>query len=102
MGTTKEQMTIIHSWFDQWEESKRKMFYCKLMTKVQSDEMYSVLDGLQSLIIDHGSSSVFDCQLRLFEQWFGCWTIEERELFMESVQRKDEKGIEEIYKALNK
>ena len=106
MENTEVEMKIIHSWFDGWGNSERKLFFIKLLTKVQMQSSHNqmlamMLDGFQSLTIDRNSPSVFDCQLRLFEGWFAKWTFNEREQFLDSVRSKDSEGaIEEIYQKL--
>lgn len=103
MANAKEQMAIIHCWFESWGQSERNRFCYALQSRVQSGGMCDILGGFQFFMIDHGSSSVFDCQLRLFRTWFEQWTANDRVLFVDSIGSKDKSvAVEEIREEQNK
>lgn len=44
--------------------------------------------------------NIFECQLRLWTQWFDTWTEEERNAFLTSLEEKDPVFVAQFYKGL--
>ena len=80
---------VIH-WFTYWSELQKSDFLKDLVTKAVPLQSYALLDAMSSLsVTTKRLPSIFDCQLKLFDQWFGEWTEKERNMLMQRLEQVD-------------
>uniref|UniRef100_A0A8C4Q359 Chromosome 14 open reading frame 119 n=1 Tax=Eptatretus burgeri TaxID=7764 RepID=A0A8C4Q359_EPTBU len=77
-----QQARCIVHWFTGWNTAQRERFLRDLVAKAFPGQPCSLLDGLSSLGVADHPPSIFECQLRLWTQWFDEWSEDERSSFM--------------------
>ncbi|CAL8102481.1 unnamed protein product [Calicophoron daubneyi] len=98
-----QAVIVVTHWFSQWNEWEREVFVDTLSALEQTNcylaiepppmssseclfpgdavtdaYLAGLLDSSLHLISTPGSSSVFECQLRLFRKWYPEWPLAER------------------------
>ena len=59
------------------------------------DLLLSAFDGMN--VDERAAPSIFECQLRLFTQWFGNWTDEERNHMVNKLEAIDAEAVALFY-----
>ncbi|XP_026145487.1 uncharacterized protein C14orf119 homolog [Carassius auratus] len=86
--TLQEQRCVI-SWFLGWNAVQKQRFLEDLISKAVPGKVSSLLDQLNTLQVNDRPPNIFECQLRLWTQWFESWSEEERNAFLNSLEEKD-------------
>lgn len=86
--TLQEQRCVL-SWFLAWNVAQRERFLEDLTSKAVPGKVSSLLDQLNTLQVNDRPPNIFECQLRLWTQWFDSWSEEERNAFLNSMEEKD-------------
>lgn len=75
--TQREQHRFVTSWFSDWSQFQREDFAAALAQKLQP-KLYvnGLVGGLQRL---GRPPSIFQCQVKLFQEWSDTWTEEQRQ-----------------------
>ncbi|KAK3567576.1 hypothetical protein QTP86_020019 [Hemibagrus guttatus] len=97
--TLQEQHCVV-SWFLGWGPSQRECFLQDLISKAVPGKICSLLEHLNKLQVKDRPPNIFECQLRLWTQWFDTWTEEERNAFLNSLEEKDPIFVAQFYKGL--
>ncbi|XP_053351906.1 uncharacterized protein C14orf119 homolog [Clarias gariepinus] len=97
--TLQEQRCVIN-WFLGWGCPQKECFLQDLISKAVPGKVCSLLEHLNKLQVKDHSPNIFDCQLRLWTQWFDTWTEEERNAFLTSLEEKDPMFVGQFYKEL--
>ena len=84
-----QQARCIVHWFTGWNTAQRERFLRDLVAKAFPGQPCSLLDGLSSLGVADHPPSIFECQLRLWTQWFDEWSEDERSSFMVALSQQD-------------
>jgi hypothetical protein len=89
MADTAQQVTVVLHWFLNFHSDNRNTFLQKLLELVEneSDPLSQLLKGL-----DLGSKydkSIIDCQLGLFENWYGKWDRLTKDHFISELSNLD-------------
>ena len=75
-----QQMNYFLAWFGQWSDLQKKDFVPVIASKMSHSE----LNGIDSLNLnddkENGAkkASIYDCQVKLFRDWFGHWSDDQR------------------------
>ncbi|KAL6043579.1 hypothetical protein STEG23_035785 [Scotinomys teguina] len=84
--TSQEMKCILH-WFASWSGPQRERFLQDLVAKAVPGKLQPLLDGLEQLSVSGTNRPcIFECQLRLWGQWFRGWTEQERNEFVRQLE----------------
>ncbi|XP_066990394.1 uncharacterized protein C14orf119 isoform X2 [Macrobrachium rosenbergii] len=88
--TTTDQVKFLAQWFTAWSEMQREDFLPILVQAYHpKDHINGLLGGIDSLKIQGRRPSLFDCQVKLFHDWIGSWTENERIELLEEIRQID-------------
>lgn len=84
----KEIQCVVH-WFQCWSDLQKADFLKDLVEKAVPDKVSTLFDAMDMLMVADKPPSIFKCQLKLFDQWFGEWTDNERNALMTMLEEVD-------------
>lgn len=84
----QEQRCVL-SWFQSWNPVQRERFLQDLLGKAVPGKVCTLLDSLSTLQVKDRLPNIFECQLRLWSQWFESWGEDERNHFLHILEEKD-------------
>lgn len=125
--TLQEQRCVL-SWFQGWTATQKERFLQDLLGKAVPGKVCTLLDSLSSLQViyiplqmvqgvkccsisnsfsclhpvkvkDH-LPNIFECQLRLWNQWFESWGEEERNHFLHILEERDPVFVAQFYSSV--
>ncbi|XP_005994476.1 uncharacterized protein C14orf119 homolog [Latimeria chalumnae] len=94
--TTQEMRCVLH-WFSGWSSTQRERFLRDLVAKAVPSKVCALLDGLEQLNVVDQPPNIFECQLRLWNQWFENWTEHERNDFLGQLEAGDPTFVGRFY-----
>ncbi|XP_061550554.1 uncharacterized protein C14orf119 homolog [Phycodurus eques] len=92
----QEQRCVL-SWFQGWTSSQRERFLQDLVGKAVPGKVCTLLDSLSTLQVKDRLPNIFECQLRLWTQWFESWGEEERNHFVHILEERDPTFVAHFY-----
>lgn len=125
----QEQRCVL-SWFNGWNASQRERFFQDLLGKAVPGKVCTLLDSLSTLQVPPaftlfriGSGgrwpvkpditwgffsvqvkdklpNIFECQLRLWTQWFESWREDERNNFLHMLEEQDPAFVVHFYRSV--
>ncbi|XP_054623175.1 uncharacterized protein C14orf119 homolog isoform X1 [Dunckerocampus dactyliophorus] len=95
-ASLQEQRCVL-SWFQGWSPSQRERFLQDLVGKAVPGKVCTLLDSLSTLQVKDRLPSIFECQLRLWTQWFESWGEEERNHFLHILEERDPTFVAHFY-----
>lgn len=88
--TTGDQVRYLCEWFSSWSEMQREDFVPILaQAYFPKDHINGLLGGINDLSVGARRPSLFDCQVKLFHDWFANWTDAERTRLLEYLRETD-------------
>uniref|UniRef100_A0A8C8RVG1 Uncharacterized protein n=1 Tax=Pelusios castaneus TaxID=367368 RepID=A0A8C8RVG1_9SAUR len=90
-GPAQEMRCVLH-WFSGWSPAQRQRFLTDLLAKAAPGKLRPLLEGLEGLSLGGPPDpppSLFQCQLRLWDQWFRGWNNLERNHFLGQLEQAD-------------
>lgn len=84
----KEQQCTLH-WFQSWSPMQKADFMKDLLEKASPCNVDTLFDAMHSLNVRDRPPSIFQCQVKLFTQWFEEWSTKDRNAFMNQLQQID-------------
>ncbi|CAL4147476.1 unnamed protein product [Meganyctiphanes norvegica] len=88
--TTGDQVRYLCEWFSSWSEMQREDFIPILaQAYFPKDHINGLLGGISDLSVGSRRPSLFDCQVKLFHDWFVNWTDAERTRLLEYLRETD-------------
>lgn len=97
--TLQEQRCVL-SWFQGWTAAQRERFLQDLLGKAVPGKVCTLLDSLTTLQVKDGLPNIFECQLRLWTQWFESWGEEERNHFLHMLEERDPMFVTHFYRSV--
>lgn len=97
--TLQEQRCVL-SWFQGWNTAQRERFMQDLLGKAVPGKVCTLLDSLSTLQVNDDLPNIFECQLRLWTQWFVSWEEEERNHFLHILEEKDPAFVALFYRGV--
>ncbi|XP_067308519.1 uncharacterized protein C14orf119 homolog [Pseudorasbora parva] len=94
--TLQEQRCVL-GWFFGWNAVQKQRFLEDLISKAVPGKVSSLLDQLTTLQVNDRPPNIFECQLRLWTQWFDSWGEGERNAFLNSLEEKDPTFVAYFY-----
>ncbi|KAM8839397.1 uncharacterized protein C14orf119 homolog [Synchiropus picturatus] len=95
----QEQRCVL-SWFQSWTPAQRERFLQDLLAKAVPGKVCSLLDSLSTLQVKDRLPNIFECQLRLWSQWFESWGEDERNHFLHILEEKDPVFVANFYRGV--
>lgn len=88
--TTADQVNFLTQWFTSWSEMQREDFMPILIQAYQpKDHINGLLGGMDALTVHGRRPSLFDCQVKLFHDWYGNWAESEKSRLLEQLRAAD-------------
>ncbi|KAF7222925.1 uncharacterized protein C14orf119 homolog [Nothobranchius furzeri] len=97
--TLQEQRCVL-SWFQGWTSTQRECFLHDLLGKAVPGKVCTLLDSLSTLQVKDKLPNIFECQLRLWTQWFESWGEEERNHFLHMLEEQDPEYVAHFYSSV--
>ncbi|XP_028986565.1 uncharacterized protein C14orf119 homolog [Betta splendens] len=98
-ATVQEQRCVL-SWFQGWSTTQRERFLQNLLEKAVPGKVCTLLDSLRTLQVKDHLPNIFECQLRLWNQWFQSWGEEERNSFLNMLEERDPELVAHFYRSV--
>ncbi|XP_059200643.1 uncharacterized protein C14orf119 homolog [Centropristis striata] len=95
----QEQRCVL-SWFQGWSDTQRERFLQDLLGKAVPGKVCTLLDSLSTLQVKDRLPNIFECQLRLWTQWFETWGEEERNHFLHILEERDPVFVAHFYRSV--
>lgn len=95
----QEQRCVL-SWFQGWTAIQRERFLQDLLGKAVPGKVCTLLDSLSTLQVKDRLPNIFECQLRLWTQWFESWGEEERNHFLHMLEEQDPIFVGHFYRSV--
>nr|XP_020819695.1 uncharacterized protein C14orf119 homolog [Phascolarctos cinereus] len=95
-------MKCVLHWFASWSDPQRERFLHDLVAKAVPGKLQPLLEGLEQLSVSGADRPprIFDCQLRLWDQWFRSWAEEERNEFVRQLETSEPDFVAKFYQAV--
>lgn len=97
--TLQEQRCVL-SWFQGWTAAQRERFLQDLLGKAVPGKVCTLLDSLSTLQVKDKLPNIFECQLRLWTQWFESWGEEDRNHFLHMLEERDPEFVSHFYRSV--
>lgn len=94
--TLQEQRCVL-SWYQGWNMPQKERFMQDLLGKAVPGKVCTLLESLSTLQVKDKLPNIFECQLRLWTQWFESWEEEERNHFLHILEEKDPGFVAQFY-----
>ncbi|KPP60349.1 hypothetical protein Z043_121659 [Scleropages formosus] len=95
---TQQEQRCVLSWFLGWALPQRERFLQDLVSKAVPGKVCTLLEQLNTLQVRDRPPNIFECQLRLWSQWFESWSEEERNAFLHALEEKDPTFVSHFYR----
>lgn len=99
--TSQEMKCILH-WFASWSGPQRERFLQDLVAKAVPGKLQPLLESLEQLSVSGANRPpcIFECQLRLWDQWFRGWAEQERNEFVRQLEVSEPDFVAKFYQAV--
>ncbi|KAM6918258.1 uncharacterized protein C14orf119 homolog [Xenentodon cancila] len=97
--TLQEQRCVL-SWYQGWTGVQRERFLQDLLGKAVPGKVCTLLESLGSLQVGDKLPNIFECQLRLWTQWFESWGEDERNHFLHMLEERDPTFVAHFYRSV--
>ena len=99
--TSQEMKCILH-WFASWSGPQRERFLQDLVAKAVPGKLQPLLESLEQLSVSGANRPpcIFECQLRLWDQWFGGWAEQECNEFLRHLEVSEPDFVADFYQAV--
>ncbi|KAM8763952.1 uncharacterized protein C14orf119 homolog isoform 2-T2 [Rhynchonycteris naso] len=99
--TSQEMKCILH-WFANWSGPQRERFLQDLVVKAVPGKLQPLLESLEQLSVSGANRPpcIFECQLRLWDQWFRGWAEEDRNEFVSQLEVSEPDFVAKFYQAV--
>ncbi|XP_064484678.1 uncharacterized protein C14orf119-like [Ornithodoros turicata] len=87
---THDQMDYLVTWFREYSELQRDDFLKVLVEKYAPNSPDDYLaDTLNHIGVSDRAPSIFQCRMKLFDEWFQNWSDEEKAGFLDRLRHED-------------
>lgn len=97
LSNEERELRCVLSWFSHWDEQQKENFLSLLVEKAAPPDIQDLFEGLSSLSLSSNCLSVYQCQVKLFNQWFDTWTHSHRNRFLFNLQIRDQVFVEKFH-----
>ncbi|XP_002132021.3 uncharacterized protein C14orf119 [Ciona intestinalis] len=95
------EITCVIHWFQTWNQFQKGVFMTDLVSKAMPNKVDLLLDQMNGMNVNDRPPNIFECQLRLFGQWFEEWTINQRNYMLEKLESFEPTFVSEFYTRIN-
>ena len=95
----QEIKCTIH-WFSTWSPYQKAEFLKVLLEKARPQEVASLFDAMESLNVRDKPPNIFQCQVKLFKQWFDDWSLEDRKDYLNRIEVVDPVFVSQLNEAI--
>ena len=85
----------------EWSPMQRQDFLKELLDKAIPCHLDSLFDSLGTMNVTDRPPSIFQCQLKLFRQWFDAWSHAEKSVLMIKLREVCPPFVEEFDRQLS-
>ena len=96
----KEIQCVLH-WFQGWSTLQKQDFFKDLLDKAIPCHMDALFDSMKYMNVKDKPPSIFECQMKLFTQWFEVWTRQERDVFISKLREINPEFVDEFDKQVS-
>ncbi|CAK1550570.1 unnamed protein product [Leptosia nina] len=86
--TSEAQLRYMIQWFEEFSELQREDFL-PILAAAHGDKLDQVATGVSSLSCEDKPLSLFQCRIKLFNEWYPTWSDELRERLIKAVTETD-------------
>ncbi|KAH9509073.1 hypothetical protein Btru_048965 [Bulinus truncatus] len=86
LNNVEREIQCVTHWFKGWSPMQKEDFLKDLLDKLIPNNVEALFDSMKSLGVGDRPPSIFQCQLKLFSEWFSQWTDSERNDFIVQLQ----------------
>lgn len=97
LPTKSEQLDYLVQWFLEYSDVQKDDFLMILIDKFSPNEEGTLPDSLKILNVSDHPPSIFQCRMKLFNEWFTNWSDEEKTDLLSRLSAIDEKFIEKFH-----
>ncbi|XP_041969727.1 uncharacterized protein C14orf119 isoform X2 [Aricia agestis] len=97
--TSEAQMRYILQWFQEFSELQREDFL-PVLAAARSNQPEQLAAILSSLSCEDKPASLFQCRIKLFNEWYPTWTEEEQDRVVKGVSEMDSDFATKLQDAL--
>lgn len=97
---TEKEIQCVVNWFKAFTFYQKKDFYKQLLDKAVPCNMDNLFESLGNMNVEDRPPSIFQCQMKLFNQWFDGWSDSERNDFITKLRAVNPQFVEEFEKEL--
>jgi len=94
LGNTEKEIQCVINWFEGWSMIQKQDFLKELIDHAVPCSVDTLFDSMHALNVKDKPPSIFQCQIKLFTQWFEGWTDKERNDFVFRLSCIDSKFVE--------
>lgn len=95
------QVRYILSWFKEWSEMQKSDFLKILAGKFSPNMQNGLFDAMETLKVHNRPPSIFQCQMKLFNEWFDLWSEAERGALIEKLREVDAVFVDKFEEEMN-
>lgn len=95
--TTLQEINCIVHWFKGWTSRQKDEFLKDLISKAVPEKVDLLLEAIGNMNMSDQAPSIFQCQMRLFGQWFDRWSIQERNFMVEKLESCEPQFVSDFY-----
>ncbi|GFS24754.1 chromosome 14 open reading frame 119 [Elysia marginata] len=82
LSNSEREIQCVTHWFKSWSPFQKQDFLKDLLDKLVPNNLDTLFDSMKGLGVSDRPPSIFQCQLKLFSEWFGEWNDAERNDFL--------------------
>lgn len=94
--TRQEQLGFLVTWFAEFSEMQKSDFFKIILKKYAGSNVDAelVASAVKDLEITDRPPTIFRCRMKLFDDWFGSWSDEEKEELLVRIKNLDSSFME--------
>ncbi|KAB7499134.1 Uncharacterized protein Anas_08129 [Armadillidium nasatum] len=98
--TRTDQVRFLTEWFDSWSEMQKEDFLPIIIQAINpGDHVNGIVGGVRSMRVGERRPSLFDCQIKLFQDWYEHWTAEEKQRLLNHITSSDPEFAAKLHKS---
>lgn len=98
--TKADQIDYLVQWFQEYSDLQREDFLSILVDKYTINDSEVISEALKNMNVADRPPSIFQCRMKLFNEWFDTWEEEEKEELMHRIKTLDSLFIEKFQNSL--
>lgn len=102
MSHSEREIQCVTHWFSGWSLMQKQDFLKDLLDKLVPDNVDTLFDSMKGLGVQDRPPSIFECQLKLFTEWFAEWSDSERNDFLLRLRTLDSEFVKSFEEEVQK